>query len=169
MWVAITGKPGTGKTTACLKVYERLRSRIDIRGFITKEIRESGVRTGFEIIDLASGESFLLARKGDGFPRVGKYAVFVENLERVSERILEDYAMAEMTIIDEIGPMELKSRSFINAVERLIDLQENLLVTVHYRSTHPLVVRVRKEFEVFELTPENRDRVVEEVLKRLDS
>ncbi|WP_457590896.1 NTPase [Geoglobus sp.] len=169
MRVAITGKPGVGKTTACLKIYERLKGRKDVRGFITNEIRESGVRTGFVIMDLASGESYVLARRGEGFPRVGKYRVFVESLEEISNKILDEYTGADLVVIDEIGPMELKSYSFVDAVESLLESHDNLLVTVHYRSTHPLVRRVRKEFDVFEISPKNRNRVVEEVLKRLDS
>ncbi|WP_456478793.1 NTPase [Geoglobus ahangari] len=168
MRVAITGRPGVGKTTACLKIYERLRGKKDIRGFVTREVREKGVRVGFEIVELTTNETYVLARKGDGYPRVGKYRVFVENLEIVASRIA-GYANADLVILDEVGPMELKSRSFVDAVERLLDSHENLLLTVHYRSTHPLVLRIKREFEVVELTPENRDRIVEEVLERLDS
>ncbi|AKG92548.1 putative nucleotide kinase [Geoglobus ahangari] len=168
MRVAITGRPGVGKTTACLKIYERLRGKKDIRGFVTREVREKGVRVGFEIVELTTNETYVLARKGDGYPRVSKYRVFVENLEIVASRIA-GYANADLVILDEVGPMELKSRSFVDAVERLLDSHENLLLTVHYRSTHPLVLRIKREFEVVELTPENRDRVVEEVLERLDS
>ncbi|NOY11533.1 MAG: NTPase [Archaeoglobi archaeon] len=168
MRVAITGRPGVGKTTACLKIYERLRGKKDIRGFVTREVREKGVRVGFEIVELTTNETYVLARKGDGYPRVGKYRVFVENLEIVASRIAS-YANADLVILDEVGPMELKSRSFVDAVEGLLESQENMLLTVHYKSTHPLVLRIKREFEVVELTPENRDRVVEEVLERLDS
>ncbi|WP_456369886.1 NTPase [Geoglobus sp.] len=169
MRVAITGKPGTGKTTLCLKVYEALRDILDVRGFVTEEIREGGVRVGFEIVDLKSGERFSLARVGEGFPRVGKYVVYVESVDRVSERILSDYSSADLTVIDEVGPMELKSRSFVSAMSRLVEAQDNLLVTVHYCSTHPLVLRIKKEFRVFEITRDNRDSLVREVLNSLDS
>lgn len=169
MRVAITGKPGTGKTTLCLRVYEMLGDRLDVRGFVTREIREGGVRTGFEILDLKSGERFILARVGDGFPRVGKYVVYVESIDRVSEKILSDYSNADLTVIDEVGPMELKSRNFVSAMSRLVETQDNLLVTVHLRSTHPLVLRIKNEFRVFEITRDNRDSLVKEVLSYLDN
>ncbi|AIY90358.1 NTPase [Geoglobus acetivorans] len=169
MRVAITGKPGVGKTTACLKIYESLKDSRQISGFITNEIRERGLRIGFVIIDLSTGEETLLARKEEGLPRVGKYRVFVENMDAVAERIQKSWCTSDTIIIDEVGPMELKSREFVSAMERLLESERDLIVTVHYRSNHPLVMKIKREFEVVTLTPENRNQVVKEVLKKIDS
>lgn len=167
MKAAITGVPGVGKTTACLKIYSALKDRMSVKGFITSEIRERGFRAGFVIKELHTDFSEILAKKGDGFPRVGKYAVFLDSLEKISRRI-EGYADADLIVMDEIGPMELKSRSFVNAVGKILDTHENIILTVHYRSKHPLAERVRREFELFELTRENRNRVVEKLVMRID-
>ncbi len=167
MKVAITGVPGVGKTTACLKIYSALKDRIMVKGFVTSEIREKGLRAGFVMMELHTDFSEILAKKGDGFPRVGKYAVFLESLKKISRRI-EGYADADLVIIDEIGPMELKSRSFVSAISKLMDSHDNLIFTVHYGSSHPLAERVRREFELFKLTRENRNRVVKELVMRFD-
>ena len=167
MRVAITGRPGIGKTTACLKIHSMLKDKHVIKGFITKEMREKGVRTGFIIKELHTGFSQILAKKEDGFPRVGKYRVFPESLERISKRI-DEYGDADLIIIDEIGPMEFKSGVFVNSIIRLIDYRKDLIFTVHQRSSHPLAVRIRREFDLITLTEKNRDRVVMDLVRRFD-
>ncbi len=165
MRIAVTGRPGVGKTTLCLKVYEALKDKLNIRGFITKEVREKGVRIGFKLIDLKSGEEAWLAKVGYSSPfKVGKYGVIVESIDRFAEKI-EGYADADLIILDEIGPMELKSRKFVEAVESILD-RDNLLFTIHLKSQHPLLKRIRSEFEVITLTEENRDAIAEEIVRR---
>jgi len=163
--VAVTGRPGVGKTTLCLKVFDALRDELDVKGFVTKEVRVSGRRVGFKLVDLVSGESLWLARVDAKSPvRVGRYGVLLESIDEFAERI-ESYRDADLIIIDEIGPMELKSRRFVEAVEGIVD-RDGLLFTIHLKSQHPLLRRIRSEFEVLTLTEENRDRMVEEVVRR---
>jgi Cdc6-like AAA superfamily ATPase len=47
----ITGLPGVGKTTLIRKLSEELKD-LHPAGFYTQEIREEGVRKGFELISL---------------------------------------------------------------------------------------------------------------------
>lgn len=166
MKLAITGRPGIGKTTACLKIYESLGNKLTIKGFITKEIRRNRERIGFEIIELESGERFKLAEKGEGYPKVGKYRVFLKNLDEIARRI-PDYH-ADLIIIDEVGPMELKSSLFVKNVKNLVDSDRNVILTIHYKLKHPLLEKIRSNFEVIRLDQSNRDRIVEEVINRLD-
>ncbi len=167
MKIAITGRPGIGKTTACMKVFYSLMSKMSIKGFITAEIREKGVRTGFIMKELHTDFSKILSRKEAGFPRVGSYRVYLDSLEEISKRI-EGYRDSELIIIDEIGPMELKSRKFVEAVDGLIDSDSSLIFTVHYRSSHPLAERIRRDFELITLTEENRDMIVKNVVMKFD-
>ncbi len=163
--IAVTGRPGVGKTTLCLKVYDALKDKLKIKGFITKEVREKGVRIGFKLVDLESGDEAWLAKVGHRSPfKVGKYGVIVESIDRFAERI-DGYADADLIILDEIGPMELKSRKFVRAVESILD-REHLLFTIHLKSQHPLLRRIRSEFEVITLTEDNRDAVAKEIVGR---
>ncbi len=159
MKIAVTGRPGIGKTTLCLKVYDRLKDKLEISGFITKEVRERSRRIGFKIVDLKTSREVWLAKVGDGRVKVGKYAVFVDNLERVIDNLDTN---ADLIIIDEVGPMELKSRKFVDFMSELLN-RDNLLVTVHYKSRHWLVEKIRSEFKTYVLDEENRDRVAEEI------
>jgi len=166
MKIAVTGKPGIGKTTLCLKVYQKLKDKIKVDGFITKEVRDRGIRIGFKIVDLKSGEEFWLAKVGIGKVKVGKYVVFVENIDRFADKIRE--FKGDLIIVDEVGPMELKSEKFIEAVNELVDSRENLLFTVHYKSKHWLVEKIRKNFKLYVLNEENRNKIADEIADAYD-
>ncbi|MCS7121618.1 MAG: NTPase [Archaeoglobaceae archaeon] len=159
MRIAITGRPGVGKTTVCLKVFERVKSA---DGFVTLEVREKGQRIGFKIKSLQSGKEVWLAKVGEGKYKVGKYAVFVENLDKFLE---DEKFEAEILIVDEIGPMELKSKKFVEFVEKEVLTRKKVLVSVHYKSTHPLAEKVRREFKLFTVDEENRGKLVDEIVK----
>ena len=165
MKVALTGKPGIGKTTACLKVYNALRDKINIEGFITTEVREKRKRIGFKIRELESDEEFWLARVGDGEIKIGKYVVYVDAVDKISEKISR--YDAELIIIDEVGPMELKSKKFIESIESLIKKDYNLLFTIHLKSKHPLIQKIRMDFNVFTLNERNRDYIPEKISNML--
>jgi nucleoside-triphosphatase len=64
--ILITGQPGIGKTTLIKKLATELA---DLRpvGFYTEEIRENGVRRGFELVSL-SGQRGLSLRALTEFP-----------------------------------------------------------------------------------------------------
>ncbi|ADC65462.1 protein of unknown function DUF265 [Ferroglobus placidus DSM 10642] len=161
MQIALTGRPGIGKTTACLKIFEKLKDEMKISGFVTKEVREKGRRIGFKLVNLESGEESWLAKVGEGKVKVGKYAVFVENLEKFLDEISLD---SDLIIIDEVGPMELKSEKFVKFVENLLR-KDNVIFTIHYKACHRILDEIRRRFKVITLTEENRNKAVEEVVE----
>lgn len=134
----------------------------------TSEIRE-GDRIGFQVTDLMTGATGTLAHIRGSGPMVGKYHVNLADLDNIGAKAIERALDAELIVIDEIGPMELKSWRFVKAVEMALDSGKPMLVTLHQRSIHPLAERIRSEFEVIEMTKENRDsianRIVEEICK----
>jgi len=76
----ITGLPGVGKTTLIKKLSEALKGFHPI-GFYTEEIREEGVRGGFELIDL-DGRRGLLSHRDIRSPyKVGQYRVDIKGFE----------------------------------------------------------------------------------------
>ncbi|MEM3669949.1 MAG: nucleoside-triphosphatase, partial [Nitrososphaerota archaeon] len=99
-----TGPPGCGKTTAVRIIAERLKANgIPVGGMITNEVRSGGSRTGFELRDISTGETTLLAHVGEGAPRVGKYVVFVSNLERLGvSAIIRAVEKGSLVVIDEV-------------------------------------------------------------------
>jgi len=161
--IAITGKPGCGKTTLCKKIAEKARDKTG--GLITEEIRESGKRVGFRLEDLATGETGLLSHVRDcSGPKVGKYSVCLDQLDAFVARAIESGSKEkDLLIIDEIGPMELKSERFVNSVEETLESDTACLFTVHRSSKHPLVERIKDECQLIKLTRKNRDKIFEKI------
>ncbi len=167
--IFLTGPPGSGKTTALERIARALRARgYRVGGIITHEVREHRRRVGFDVVDLSTGQRIPLARRGVSSPiRVGAYGVYPEALRRAVQLLQEAGQEADVVLVDEVGPMELSDPAFVKAVEMLLTASRPVIGTVHYRSQHPLVRRIRQEAHLITLTPENRDRVPEEVIRLL--
>lgn len=163
MRIFITGRPGVGKTTLALRVWEALRSEVRISGFVTEEVRRDGRRVGFKIKALDTGEEGWLARIGRGKVTVGRYAVNLEDLERVGTSALRRAMGADMAIVDEIGAMELKSPDFARTLEELLRTNTPVLATVHRR----FAANFKAYGEVYTLTVENRDEITREIIEKL--
>ncbi len=162
--IAITGPPRIGKTTICRKVIESLGCRVG--GMSTSEIRD-GDRIGFQITDLMTGATGTLAHVHASGPMIGKYHVNLTNLDNIGAKAIERALDAELIVIDEIGPMELKSGRFIKAVEMALNSDKPMLVTLHQRSRHSLAERIRSGFEVIEITRENRDTITNKIIEEI--
>jgi len=169
---ALTGRPGCGKTTAALRVADSLkRLGVAVDGMYTEEMREAGRRVGFIVKRISTDERGVLARAGlrSRF-RVGRYGVNLSELERVGVRaIREGIERAEFIVVDEVGPMELYSRKFREAVSALLESRVHALLTVHFRSQHPLVKEVKKAAgrNLIILNRENRDRVPGKIVREI--
>ncbi len=158
--VFLTGPPGSGKTSILLEIIEMLkREGLNISGVICPEVRESGRRVGFKIVNIATGEEGVLAWVNPGFsgPRVGKYTVNLHDLDEVGSKTIEDSVDSpnvDVVVIDEIGIMELKSRRFAHAVMKALNSKKFVLGVIHRKSNHPLLVEVRsrEDTKIFEVT-----------------
>ncbi|MCS7136448.1 MAG: NTPase [Nitrososphaerota archaeon] len=142
----LTGAPGSGKTTVVLRLVEILKNMgLSVGGMYTREVRSSGVRVGFEIVDVATGKVGTLAWTGCGpGPRVGKYVVNLRDLEEVGVKAIELASQFDVVVVDEVGPMELKSRKFKEAVRKLLAKGRPAVLTIHYRASDELLDEIRR-------------------------
>jgi nucleoside-triphosphatase len=164
--VAITGRPGVGKTTLVERVLEGIPDRVG--GFVTKEVRKCGHRVGFALVDIAAGEEHLFARVGAAGDKVGRYAVDVGVIEQVGvPAIYRAIEKSDLIVIDEIAPMELLAQGFVAAVERALASDKALLITTHAHATHPIADRARQELHLVRVRLGNRDGLVDVVLALL--
>lgn len=166
--IAVTGSPGVGKSTVVAKVAEKLDAQqgFKIGGVQTAEIRKEGKREGFSIRDLATGQTGTLSHiKGSG-PGIGKYHVNPEALESIGANALRNALSCDIVVIDEVGPMELISGSFVAAAEEVLESDKPVMAVLHHSSRHPLARRIRKEFEILTVDKGNRDELPEKITSR---
>jgi nucleoside-triphosphatase len=160
--ILVTGQPGIGKTSTLRRVVKELERReYAVGGMICSEVREGGIRVGFEIKDLSTGERGWLAHvnQPEG-PRIGKYRVNSTDLDIIGVgSILGALQTADIVAVDEIGPMELSSQAFGNALMRAVESDKPILGTIHYGLKNPLINRIkeREDVEIFKVTYENRE------------
>jgi nucleoside-triphosphatase len=128
------------------------------------------VRVGFEIIDLTNNKHGWLAHINQrAGPQVGKYHVNLEDLDNVgATAIVEAVEKCDVIAIDEIGPMELFSQKFKQAVKQALESRKVVLAVVHAKARDPLIneAKQREDSEIFTVTLADRDKLVEEITKR---
>lgn len=163
--IAITGAPGSGKSTVCRNVLKHLTGTFG--GMTSAEIRQKGERVGFEILDITTGKRGILAHKNGSGPRVGSYHVNLEDLNNIGVAAIRNAMNSDLIVIDEIAPMEFKSPQFIRTVGEALGSGRNMLVVLHKKSKLPLAEQIRKEFEIFTVTPENREIIVTEIVEKI--
>jgi nucleoside-triphosphatase len=168
MNIILTGAPGIGKTTLAEKIARTLGDRA--AGFVTREIRQGGGRTGFAIESLDGERRILASKEPKAGPRVGRYAVNVGNLEAVAIGALKRALDGQRVIvIDEIGKMELISPGLRAMILEALDSRLPAVATMGVsRNAFMEAVRARDDVEVIRITAENRDALKNRILAILE-
>jgi len=167
--IVLTGAPGVGKTTAVIRVARALKERgVKVGGIVSRELRINNMRVGFEFIDLTTNDRTVLASITGNGPKVGKYFVNVAGCRFAAERLTNAVRNSDVIICDEIGPMELKSREFIDSVKNLLEVDKKVIVVVHQKLQHLLTDEFRnKSSLIINLDLENREKANEILLDKL--
>ena len=164
--ILVTGMPGVGKTTLVRKITTDLRDLGPV-GFYTAEIRERGVRTGFELASLDGGRGLLSHVDVRSRCRVGKYGVDVEGFDRFLGTIPWFGHDVGLVVIDEIGKMECFSRKFQALIRRILDSDTPVLATVARKGSGLIAeVKQRPDVELLEMTADAREVLAGEIVRR---
>lgn len=121
----ISGNQGEGKTSFLMEILPVLRKNgIRTRGIAAPGFFQDGIRSGFSVIDLATGMSEELC---SGIPSPGseKHGRFYFRSEGLSfgYKVLLNSRKPDTTdliIIDEIGKFELKGEVWSDCIDRLV-------------------------------------------------
>ena len=163
--IAITGRPGIGKTTIFIRVFERLqRDGYRITGFVCPEVRRGGRRIGFLIRSLDGKLERWLARSdGCDGPRVGRYYTCMEAVD-VASHVLRQLPAADLVMIDEIGPMELRLPGIRSVIMEALKSGKPGIYVVHERLRDPEIEGIlSREACTYTVTLENRDALPDEI------
>ena len=170
--IFVTGRPGIGKTSVLLRAVDTLKKRgYKVGGMISREVREGGVRVGFEVVDFYTEQRGWLAHVNQPVgPQVSKYRVNLSDLNAIgANSILTAVAKADMVVVDEIGPMELFSYAFKEAVFQAVRSHKPMLGTIHHRARDPLItaIKAREDAEILEVTYENRENLHNTIISKI--
>ena len=167
----LTGALGVGKTTVLIETIEALKAQgVSVGGMISCEAREGGTRVGFEITNLTNNEHGWLAHVNQkSGPKVGKYRVNLHDLDSIGAKaIVEAVEKYAVVAIDEVGPMELLSQGFRQAVRQAFDSGKLVFAVVHAKAEDPLIneAKQREDAEISTVTLANRDGLPEKLKKQ---
>lgn len=171
--ILLTGRPGIGKTTAIGRIVAALSDRA--AGFYTREVRAAGRRTGFELVTL-SREAAPLATRDPGlaFDRPAPFGRYRVNLDAIDAlgvpALLDALDRGQVIVVDEIGPMEILSPRFRDAILTILD-SDALVVGAIVLRPHPFAdqVKAHPRVTVRSITLDNRDHLPAQILSELAS
>ena len=163
----ITALPGVGKTTLIKNLAEALKPLHPV-GFLTAEIREGGIRKGFELISL-DGRKGLLSHTDIQSPhRVGKYKVDIKGFEDFLDSPSIRNLSTSLVLIDEIGKMECLSDRFKTWLQNCLDSEKWVIATIALKGSGFIeAVKKRQDVRLFEMEQRNRDSLLSDILKEV--
>jgi len=157
-----------GKTTLIRRLYEALKDFHPI-GFYTAEIREEGVRKGFELVTLEGKRGVLSHVDIKSRYRVGRYKVDVSGFEDFLGGISFFDPSSNMMMVDEIGKMECLSDKFEKILKKILDSEKWVIATIALKGSGLIAgVKQRQDIKLFEMTQNNRDVLFSEILEEIN-
>ncbi|HBA61390.1 MAG TPA: hypothetical protein DCZ92_11360 [Elusimicrobia bacterium] len=155
---------------------ERLAARLCgiysrwLGGFRTLEAREGSSRGGYELEALGGGRALLASKSLVSTASFNKYGLNLDALEKTALPALERAAAGgRVLLLDELGPMALKSEKFTAKVVELLFSPAPCLV--FHRRGAKIFEKAFSEMTdtvIIELAPENWDRAVAAAQSWLD-
>jgi len=122
--VIITGEQGSGKTTFLQEIIFGLANNdVQIAGILAEGFWKNYERDYFELIDLKSKNRLLYCQRkpNDGWEKLKHFYINPDG-QKFGEAALDpDYLKnADIVVIDEIGPFELKGKGWAKAIEPIL-------------------------------------------------
>jgi nucleoside-triphosphatase len=166
--ILITGHPGVGKTTLIRGLTGHIKYRNPV-GFYTAEIRQGGIRKGFELIGLTGNRGLLAHTDVRSSYRVGRYGVDVAGFESFLDSLALLDPLSQIIIVDEIGRMECFAEKFRKIIRDILISDKLLVATVALKGSGLIAeIKKRKDILLFEITMNNRDSLITDILKVIE-
>lgn len=162
----LTGEPQCGKTTLLSRLKEELADISSIYFCISKACTDrNGVRTGFEAVTSHHPTPRQFATRDAS----GEYKVDLAVIDAIAAEITISAQKCRLLIIDEIGPIQLKSEAFVRSIESLLNRSDvSVVASVAVdASKHPLLRKLRSHYRThyFHLNKQQNDQSILEHLR----
>lgn len=168
MHIYITGLPGSGKSTLCQRIIEKLK--LSPSGYLTREKMEDGIRVGFDLYPVICGEIGVgtpVAR----FQEEGKPLVFQETFTLQGTAALKSALkdQCDLILLDEIGRFEKGNERFEEAVRLVLDQKSVPVLTVLKKEDLPFIKEIwgRDDGLHLDLDEKNREECYDEAIAHL--
>jgi nucleoside-triphosphatase len=133
----VVGEPRSGKTSWCREYVDGQRKcGFSVGGILSPAIEKQGQRVGSNAIDLLTSREVPFARlsrlkRFKAGEAVGDYTISRRGISfarRAIERAVE--SRCDWVVIDEVGPLELRGKGLMPAVELAVASPVNVLIVV---------------------------------------
>jgi general stress protein 26 len=129
--VIVAGGIGAGKTEAGLRLAERLKqSGITIGGILAPRLFEHGETTGYNVLDLLTGEDAAFARPDPPGHTVGRFYVRSAGLAFAERALSRGAERASVVFVDEVGRWEIAGGGHAAAVRSALQSRAILVLLV---------------------------------------
>jgi len=149
----VVGGPRSGKTSWCGEYIDgRRKCGCSVGGVLSPAIEKQGQRVGSNAVDLLTSREVPFARlsrlkRFKGGESVGDYTISRRGISfacRAIERAVE--SRCDWVLIDEVGPLELRGKGLMPAVELALASPVNVLIVVRTS----LKVALQRHFPQYE-------------------
>lgn len=133
--ILITAPPHEGKTTLIKHLINssEITTSTPIYYFYTEEVKKDGLRTGFTVVSSSESTKRTLAVRNEnavGIP----YDVDTSVLDSLANELISN--QQKVLVIDEIGIMQMKSKLFENAIKRIFENPNCVLIGTVTADSH---------------------------------
>jgi nucleoside-triphosphatase THEP1 len=127
----VTGGVNSGKTTLLQRFLSRLEERcFKVGGVVAEGVWQNGEKCGYDAIFLPSGERRLLCRENLASPiNIGRFGFYEEVFAAGGKNLITENGPA-LTVLDEIGRLELTGKGWASALSELLAAKNQLLIVV---------------------------------------
>lgn len=166
----LSGNPRSGRTTV-LRTAATAVSGFGPRGMLTEALEtDHGDRLGYRLVTFDGREAVVAHRRFDTDVTLGPYGVDLDALDDFVDTALDPKRPAAVWLVDEVSRLTTLSDRFETRMQALLDGDAPIVATVSARGSGFVgKVRRRRDAEVWEVTPENRDELTRRVVAWLEA
>lgn len=123
-----------------------------INGILSKAYFKDSLHLGYNGLALPSLQSFPLIRETGqaDWQQVGRYYFTPEGFD-AAVKAIRSFQESELTVIDEIGPLELDRRGYWPVFEILLKNKQPVLVVIREPLVASFLERIQVEAEIFKM------------------